>query len=122
DEDAHRFARQHNGLEGIGELVDVENFYALQSGDFVEIEIVGDDFRVIALGEFNELQVHFGDVLKIVLGDLDVQVVHFLDTLQNFQTATATLAAQRISGVSDHLEFAQDELRDDDCAVDEVGL
>src|SRR4029450_13915209 len=45
DEDLHDLAGQHDGFQGVGQLVDVEHFDAAQVSDFVEIEVVGHDLR-----------------------------------------------------------------------------
>ncbi len=105
---------QHDGLQRIGQLIHVQNLDALQRGDFVQIEIVGDDFRVVALGQLDQLQIDFGDLREIVFGDLHFQVRHLLDALQHFEAAAPALALQRIGGIGDELQFVQNELRDDD--------
>ena len=65
DEDAHRLAGQHDGLEGVRQFVDVQDLYAVELRHLVEIEVVRDDDAVETLREFEQLEVnllHGGDV------------------------------------------------------------
>src|SRR5260370_19548405 len=112
NEDAHRFTWQHNRLQSIGQLVDVQDVDAVKLGDLVQVEIVGNDLAVVHLGEFDELHVHFRDVGKIILENLNVELGHLLDALQNVQAAAAAIALERIGRVRHQLKFAQHELRD----------
>ena len=122
DEDPHNFAGEDDGLEGVCEFVDVEDGDALQLGDFVEIEIVGDDFAFVKLGEFDELEVDFADAGKIVFDDLDLNGGGFLEALEDVETTASAIALEGVGGIGDELEFAKDELRDDDEAVEESGF
>ena len=54
NEDAHDLAGQNDGLKRVGQFVDVEHGHALQLGDFVEIEVVGEDLAFVELGQFDE--------------------------------------------------------------------
>ena len=47
NEDPHDFARQNNRLERVRQFVDVEHGHALQLGDLVQVEVVGDDLALI---------------------------------------------------------------------------
>ena len=47
---------------------------------------------------------------------------HLLDALQHFEAAASALALQRIGGIGDELKFVQNELRNDESAVDELGF
>src|SRR5262245_14057980 len=53
DEDSHAFAGQNGGAESVGEKIDVENSDALNAGDLIEIEIVGDDFGLKTQSQFD---------------------------------------------------------------------
>src|ERR1039457_6153744 len=92
NEDPHGLARQHDGLERIGQFVDVEHLHAMQLGDLVQIEVVGDDLRVVDLGQLDQLHVHLADMREIVLDDLDVEVGHLLDALQDVEPAASAIA------------------------------
>src|SRR4029077_3377060 len=116
------FARQHDGLQGIGELVDVQDFNAVQLGNFVEVEIVGDDLAVVNLGQLDQLHIDFAHVREIILHDLHVEMGHFLDALQDIETAAAAIALHRIRRIRDQLQFPQNELRDHQHAVEKSGF
>src|SRR5208283_3235665 len=122
DEYAHDFAGQNDGLERVGQFVDVEHGHALQLGDFVEIEIVGEDLALVELGQFDELHVDFADGGEVVFHDLDLDRRHFLKTLQDVEAAASAIAFERIGGISHQLQFAEHKLRDHNQAVEETGF
>src|SRR5579859_178121 len=122
DEDPHGLARQHDRLKRIGQFIDIQHFHALKLGDLVEIEIIGDDFCLVQFRQFNQLQVDFADGRKIILYDLDIDGADLLHSLQNVEAAPAAIALQRIGGVGNQLQFAQDKLRNYQDAVQEAGL
>ena len=122
DEHLHRLAGQHDRLQRVGELVDVEHFDAAQLGDLVEVEVVGDDLALQRARELDELEIDFLDVGKIGVRDDDVEAGHLLDALQDVEAAAAAVAAQRIGRIGDLLQLLQHELRHDERAVDESGL
>src|SRR5579863_2740778 len=96
NEDAHSFAGEESGTNGVGEEIDVENVDALNAGHFVEIEVVGDDFGAQAKGKVDQFAIDFVRTVGIVVNDADFDGLHFLDTMENFQTAATALAAQRV--------------------------
>ena len=98
---------QVNGLQRVGELVDIEDLDAAKLRDLVQIEIVRDDLRFEFLGEFDQLHIHFANRRIVVLDELHSDPGHFLNSLKNIQTAAPTIALQRISGIGNLLEFAQ---------------
>src|SRR5580704_14172706 len=122
DEHTHRLPGQHHRLQGIRQLIHVQNLDALQRCNLVQIEIVGHDFRVVALSKFNQLQVHFWNLQEIVFGDLNLQMRHLLDSLQDFESAPSTLTLQRVGGISHQLQFVQHELRDDHRSIQKLCL
>src|SRR5262249_23558352 len=122
DEDLHDFARQHDGLERIGQFVDVEHLDAAQVGDFVEVEIVGHDGRVELFAQFDQLQIHFAHVREIGFVNLHVEVTVFLYALKDVQAAPAPVAFRGIGGIGDLLQFAQDELGNQNRAAHKAGF
>src|SRR5208337_350594 len=96
--------------------------HALQLGDFVEIEVVGEDLAFIELGQFNELHIDFADAGEVIFHDLDLHRSHFLETLQDVEAAASAIAFERIGGIGHQLQFAEHKLRDHDQAVEETGL
>src|ERR1700693_2985578 len=119
---AHRFARQHNGLERVGQLIDIQDLDPVKLGNFVKVEIVGHDLAVVHLGELDQLHVHFRDIRKVILQDLNVQLSHLLDALQNVQAAAAAVALERIGRVRYQLQFAEYELGDYQRTIHETCL
>src|SRR5581483_3525146 len=122
DEDPHALAGQHDRFERIGQFVYVQDFDALQLGNLVEVEIVGDDLPLIELGQFNQLEVHFADGGKVVFDDLHLQGRYFLQALQDVQTAAAAIPLERVGGVSHQLQLPQHKLRDHQRAVEKARL
>src|ERR1022692_2112832 len=110
DEDAHEFAGQHDGLERVGQLIDVEHFHAVQLGHFVEVEIVGDHLTVIDLGELDQLHVDLAHLRKILFHNLYGKVGHFLHALQDVEPAAAAIALHGIGRIGHQLQFPQHEL------------
>src|SRR5208282_2056546 len=122
DEYPHHFAWQNDRLERVGQFVDIEHGYALELGDFVEVEVVGDDLAFIELGQFNELHIDFANTGEVVFHNLDLDGSSFLETLQNVEAAASAIAFERIGGIGHQLQFTQHELRDHNQAVEEARL
>src|SRR5262249_47909962 len=122
DEHLHQLAGQHHRLQRVGQLVDVEHVDAAQLRDLVQVEIVGDDLALERARELDQFQIDFADVGKVEIGDRDLDAGHLLDLLQDVETAAAAVALHRVGGIGDELQLLQDELRDDQRAVDEPGL
>src|SRR5256885_4937866 len=96
NQNPHRLARQNRGPQRVCKLVDVQHGNSLQAGHFVQIEIIGDNLRSGFPRQFHEAPVHFSIRQAVLLEDFYLYVRHFLHALQNFQPATAALAAQRV--------------------------
>src|SRR5579884_323712 len=122
NEDAHGLAGKHDGLERIGQLINVEHFDAVQLRDLVQIEVVGNDLANIEARQLDQLHVDFADVGKVILDDLHLKLRQFLDALQDVQAAAAAVAFQGIGGIGDQLQLTQHELRDYQRAVEEAGF
>src|SRR5262249_52679922 len=122
DLDRHLLARQEDGLDGVGQLVDVEHLDTLQLGDAVEVEIVGDDGGMPLAGELDQLGVHLGDVLGVGVGDLDLDHWLLLQALEDVQAAATAGAAHAVGGIGDVLELLQHEAGHHERARNETGL
>src|SRR5262249_39219950 len=122
DEDLHDLAWQHDGFQGVRQLVDIEHLDAAQVGDFVEIEVVGHDRRVELFTQLDQLQVYFAHVRKIGFVNLHVERAVFLNALENIKTAPPPVAFGGIRRIGDLLQFAQDELRDENRAAHKTGF
>src|SRR5439155_15961556 len=115
-------AGQHDGLERVGQLVDVEHFHALKLRHFVEVEIVGHDLGFVELGQLDELEVHFADRREVIFHDLHGDGSHFLDALHHVESAASAVALERIGRVGHQLQLAQHELRQHQDAIEKSGF
>ena len=92
-----RLAGQDDGLQGVGQLVDVEDGQAVEPGDLVQVEVVGDDLGVHRLGQLDELGIDVADVGEIQLGDDDRDDLGgFLEVVEDVEAAPAALALQPV--------------------------
>jgi hypothetical protein len=122
NEHAHGLPGQHDGLERVSQLVDVQHFNAVKLRYLIQIEIVGDHFAIEDLGQLNQLHVHFAHVRKILFYNLHVEMRHFLHPLQNVQPAAAAVALHGIGRIGHQLQLAQHELRNHQHAIEKAGL
>src|SRR5271156_6497166 len=122
DEYPHDFTGQNDGLERVGQFVDIEHGHALQLRDFVQIEIVGQNLAVINLGEFDQLHIDFADAGKVVFHNLNLHRSRFLQALQNVEAASSAIAFKRVGGIGYELQFAEHKLRNDNESIEESGL
>jgi hypothetical protein len=90
--------------------------------DFVQVEIVGDDFALQRPRQLDQLEIDFAHFREVHVGDGDLDASHLLNLLQNVEAAPAAIALHRVRRVGDELQFLQDELRDHDGAVHETGF
>src|SRR4029077_12634727 len=122
DEDAHGFAGQHDRLQRVRELVDIQYLHALQLRHLVQVEVVGDDLAFVQLGQFDQLEINYPDSGKIVFHDLNLQVCDLLQALENIEAPAAAIPLQRVCRIGDQLQLAQHELRRNNDAVEKSGL
>ena len=122
DPDAKLLAGEHGRLDRVRQRVDVHDPHALQLGDPVEVEVVGQDHPAARPREGHELGVHLGLGRHRVLDDLDRGPRLLLHPGEDLEAAPAAVAAQRVRAVGDVLELIEDEPRDHERAVDEPGL
>src|ERR1051325_3257271 len=73
DENPHRLAWEYDRLERICQLINIEYADPAQLGDFVQVEIVGDDHRVELFAELDQLQINFAHGRKVSFYDLNVE-------------------------------------------------
>src|SRR5690606_36522311 len=108
------------GLHRVGKLVEVEDADALQSRDATEVVVGGYEVVAGLEAERDELVIDRRLGGRSATGDLgdDVGVGH--QGIKDLQAAPSALPAQRVLGVCQSLQLSQDELRDDQVAVNEV--
>ena len=122
DEDFHDFARQNNRLERICQLVDVQHLDSLQLRNFIQVEVVRDDFAFVDFRQLDQFQVDLTHGREIILNDLNLERGHFLEALENIQPAATAVALQRVGGIGHQLKLAQHKLRRNNDAIEESGL
>jgi len=122
DVDAQLLAGEDHGFEGVGEFIDVEDAYALELGDTVQVEICGEDVGFELFGEVYKLGIHLSAINVFGLEDLDGKLALATETGEDFQAAAASGAAERVVGVGDVAKLIEDKSRDDESAADEAGL
>ena len=121
DPDPQLLAGQDGRLHRVGQRVDVHDADALQLGDAVEVEVVGEDHAGSALaGERDELGVDLGDSGDVVLDDLDRRARLLLHAVEDLEAAAAAVAAQRVRAVGDVLELVEHEPRHHERPEDEA--
>src|SRR5215475_6452795 len=110
NKNAHWFAGEHGWAKRICQLVHVQDGNSLDAGHFVQIELVSDDFRACFSRELHQPAVYI--VFQVVgrLQNSHFDMRHLLDTLEHFQPAASALAAKRIGGIGDLLQFVQYKL------------
>src|SRR5262249_56974602 len=113
---------QDHRLQRVGELVDVQHVDAAQLRHLVQVEVVGDDLPLKRARQLDQLQIDFTHLREIEIGNRDFDAGHLLNLLQNVEAAAAAVALHRVGGIGDQLQLLQDELRDDQRAVDEPCL
>ena len=122
DPDAELLAGQDGGLDRVGQRVDVHDPDALQLGDPVEVEVVGQDDPAARAGQGHQLGVDLGHLGDVVLDDLDRRAGLLLHPVEDLEAAPAPVAAERVGAVGDVLQLVEHEARDDQGPVDEPGL
>ena len=117
--DPQLLAGEHRGLHGVRQRVDVHDPHALQLGDPVEVEVVGQDDAAPLERQRDELRIDLGLRGIVVLDDLDRGRRLLLHAGQDLEAAPAAVAAQGVGRVGDVLELVEDEPRHHERAVDE---
>src|SRR5216683_2817498 len=68
-EDTHYLAGQHDRLQSVGKLVNVEDRYPAKLRDLIQVEIVGDDLGFDLFSQLDQLMVDLAHVGKVSLAD-----------------------------------------------------
>ena len=91
DLDHQGLAGQHDRLEGVGQVVEVDDLDPLEPGDLVQVVVVGDNPTAQVLGQDDELLVDLADAGQLGdLGvvDLDLDAGRLLELVEDVQPAT----------------------------------
>ena len=122
DLDRHALSGQHNRLEGVGQLVDVQDFDALQFRNLVQVEIIGDDLGVQFFRQGHQFRVHTLQLREVVIADLDVHADAPLHAVQNVQTPSSPRPFHGVRGIGNVLQLVQNEARHDQIALQKSGV
>ena len=101
DADLDVFAGQEHGLQGVGQVVEVDHRDALQPGDLVEVVVVGDQLALQVLGQRDQLQIdrQAGELGQIALVDHQLDVGVAAEPVEDVQPAPAAAAAEPVGTV-----------------------
>ena len=107
-DDAHvqRFSGQGDRLEGVGDLVQVDDLDPLQLGDLVQVVVIGHHPAAQAAGHDHEPLIDLEDVVQlgqVGLVDLELDLGVIQHPLEHVQAAAAPVALQLVSAVGDAL-------------------
>ena len=84
----------------------------------IEVKIIGHDFGLPALGDLKQLQVHFAHLGGIVRSRSEADSRRLLQPLHDVETTASAVAPDGIGGISHHLQFAQNELRNQEHSLE----
>src|SRR5690606_5647319 len=110
-----------DGLDGVGQLVDVQHFHPLQLRNLVEVEVVGQHLGPLQLGQPHQLGVDVGDVVEVVVDDPHGHLGLLLHPVEDVQAAAAAVTLEHVGGVGDVLQFLQDEAGNQQGAFKKAG-
>src|SRR6266403_1144281 len=108
---AHRLAGKHDGFQRMRQQIHVQHRAALHRGHFVQIEIVGYNFRTATPRQLHQFVIHVPSVREILLQNSHFHLRYFLNPLQYLQPAPPALPFQRFRRIRNHLQLVQHELR-----------
>src|SRR6185295_3054753 len=105
---------KHDRLQRVCKLVYVQDRYAAKLGDFVQVEVIGDDLGFNLFGQLDQFVVDFAHVGKVSLADdyFVAAPLLFLNPLKYVESAAAAVSLDRIGAVGDLLKLPQYKLRD----------
>ena len=112
DVDVQYFARQHHGLDRVGQLVDVQHGHALQLRHAVQVVVVRQHRALQLLSQHHQLVIHLADARHIDVADAHQYVRQLLQFVEHFHAAPPALAPQPVRGIGDVLQFVEHKARD----------
>ncbi len=125
DFDLHPFAGQIARFERIRHVVEIHHIHALNTGDFIEIKVIGNDSPAELHGDFNQSLVD-GEVFHAIfiacLVHAHIDVLIGLQFGENIQTAASPIAAEFLFAVGDILQLFEHERRHDQFRIEHIGL
>src|SRR5664279_442537 len=122
DVEIEGLARQHNRLEYVGKLVNIQDRDALHLRHLAQIEIIGHNLSAVESGKGDEFCIDLFYLGEVLVDDLNLDIIHLLYAVKDIETPPSLCPAKRIGGIGDILEFLQDKLRQYKHAFDEADL
>ncbi len=122
DAQGEDFAGEDDGLEGVGQFVEVDVGDGLEFGHFAQVVVVGVELGAQGAGEADELGVDFGFLREIGLVDFEFVAFVLAQAGEHLQAAASAGADDGVVGIGDFLQFVEDESGDDERALDEIGF
>src|SRR5437667_1866764 len=118
--DVHFLAGNHDRLERVRQVVQVEDAHTLELRDAVQIVIVRHDGGIPLRCQLDQLHVDLGDLGNILVDELDGDDRLLLQQVEHLQPAPSAVSAQRVTGVGDVLQLGQHEVRYQDLVPKET--
>ena len=125
DANVEVFARKVLRLESVGDVVEIHDFDVEDTGDLIEVDVVGHDACAELAGDFDEILVARRRQLVVMrrgIVDLDVGRGALLEFAEDIQSATSSSSSNFVVRFGDFLKFLDDEAGNDDAGIDEFGF
>src|SRR5690349_8499962 len=120
DLDLKRVSGQERRLEGVGQLVQVEDADVVKLRDAVEVVVVGQDAGATSARELDQLGVHRLDRRGILVAQLNGYPMILLENIEHLQTTSAANASRLVAVVGDVLQLGNDKARNHQSAEQEA--
>src|SRR5256885_10297245 len=119
--DIHLLAGNHDRLERVRQVVQVQDAYPFELRDAIQVVVVRHDGGVPLGRQLYQLHVDLGDLGNILVDELDVDEGLLLQQVEHLQPAPSAVSAQRVTGVGD-VQLGQHEVRHQDLVPKKTGL
>ena len=98
DEDIHLFSRNKSRLQGICQVINIEDDNALQGGNLVQVVVISHNLGVYFTAQPHQFGVYALDIIKIIIDNAYFYVIIFLHLLENIEATAAfiTLKQRRL--------------------------
>ena len=123
--DRQALAGQDDRLHGVGQVVQVDDLDALQTGDLVEVVVVGDNLAAEMLGQHDQPLVDLADARElgdIAVMDPDLDTGRLLKPVEDVEPAAPAVATELVGTVRDALQLLEHEPRDHQLLIDDARL
>src|SRR5262245_2506433 len=122
-DDSYRqvLAGERHELEGVGQLVQVDDVHALQLANLVQVEVVGDDASADGLGQNDQALVHlrhFAELGQVGLVHVQINLRVGLHAFEDVQAPSSAVPLDLVSAVGNALQLLEYKARHDQLGVD----